>query len=82
LAHLIRINSTKAQDPDRFFLMTLLTLLIFLCITNTDILGMMGLMALSFVQARILFRVDVNIFNWLLIVLKGTKALQGSTGTS
>jgi hypothetical protein len=44
---------------------TLLALLIFLNLTNTDILRMMGLKTLSFSKARTL----LFIFNWLLMVL-------------
>jgi hypothetical protein len=40
-----------------FFLVTLLALLIFLYLTDTGILGMMGLKTLSFSKARSLFRV-------------------------
>jgi hypothetical protein len=40
-----------------YFLVTLLALLIFLHLTNTGILGMMGLKTLSFSKARTLVRV-------------------------
>jgi hypothetical protein len=40
-----------------YFLVTLLALLIFLYLTNTGILGMMGIKTLSFSKARTLLRV-------------------------
>jgi hypothetical protein len=48
---------------------TLLALLTFLYHMNTGILGMMGLSTLSFSRAWILLRGDLDIINWLLMVL-------------
>ncbi len=57
---------------------TLWTLLIFLSFPNTGIIEMMGLMALPFPKARTLLRDNVNILNWLLVVLGEILALQST----
>jgi hypothetical protein len=65
--------------PCSFFLETLLVLLIFLSLLNTVIPEMIGLMAASFAKVRTVLRDYFYIFNWLLMVLRGTLALQSST---
>jgi hypothetical protein len=60
----LQLNSTHTWVPLRFFL-------IFLSLPNTGILGITGLMAMTLLR-------DYFIFNYLLIVLRSTSALQSS----
>jgi hypothetical protein len=50
------------------FLITLLTLLIFLYLTNTDILGIMRAEDIIIFKGHDPLQGDFNIFNWLLMV--------------
>jgi hypothetical protein len=56
--------------------MTLLVHLIFLSLPN---LAIMGMIAILFAKAT-LPREYFNIFDWLLMMLRGTQALRSSTG--
>jgi hypothetical protein len=51
-----------------------------LYLTNTGILGMMGLKTLSFAKARTLLSIGFHIFSWFLMMLRQTFALQSSIG--
>jgi hypothetical protein len=72
------LDITEAGIPCSSFQKTLWVLLIVISFPNTGIIETMGLMALPFPKARTLLRDNVNILNWLLVVLGEILALQSS----